>query len=104
MNENMRALRIVVYAGTVVSGVIALAVILTACYLTIFEQSATAPDIISNWGGIIVGFYFGSFVALAKDLLIPSNDKTQDSDGTRQPVAKIQGTSGGTVPPGDVKL
>lgn len=78
MNDNFRALRTVVYVGTMVSGLIALSVILTACYLTIFEQSAQTPKIISDWGGIIVGFYFGSFVGLTKDLLFPSPKATDE--------------------------
>ena len=73
MNENMRALRIIVYAGTAIWGLIALSIIFTACYLTIFRAEGRTPKIISDWGGIIVGFYFGSFVALAKDLLLPGS-------------------------------
>ena len=73
MSDNMRALRTIVYVGSAISGLIALSVIFTACYLTIFHAEGETPKIISDWGGIIVGFYFGSFIGLAKDLMLPGS-------------------------------
>jgi hypothetical protein len=34
-----------------------------------FVQDVKIPDVLSNWGGIILGFYFGQFVNLVKDFM-----------------------------------
>lgn len=56
----------------IVSGVLAFSVIVLPLILPIFIPSASAyqvPDSVREWGGIIIGFYFGSSINLIKDLI-----------------------------------
>ena len=55
----------VVIMSVSVASVIALAVIVSTVILPFFNISA--PKELKNWGGLIIGFYFGSFVGLLKD-------------------------------------
>ena len=47
-----------------IAGVISLIVILGVVIMAFFGKAI--PDVLSNWGGIILGFYFGSFLSLVK--------------------------------------
>ncbi|QDG79118.1 hypothetical protein [Labrenzia sp. PHM005] len=64
-----------VYLGFVISGLIAVVVIGGVIYLSLFGPTDTdgnrleIPSVLENWGGIIVGFYFGTFVSLIKDYM-----------------------------------
>ena len=45
------------------------------------------PSILENWGGIILGFYFGTFVGLLKEWLVgPGKEKgeTVDADPSKR--------------------
>lgn len=57
----------VIILGSTISGVIALVVILAAVALPLFRDNAQLPEFLQQWGGLIIGFYFGSFVTLLKD-------------------------------------
>ncbi len=59
--------RFVVYASVIVSSLIALCVIFVVALMPIFKSGFNIPDTLKNWGGLIIGFYFGSFVSLLKD-------------------------------------
>jgi hypothetical protein len=59
--------RFVVYVTVIVASVIALAVISVVTLLPILWPTAKVPETLTNWGGLIIGFYFGSFVTLLKD-------------------------------------
>lgn len=50
-----------------IAGVISLIVILGVVIMAFFGKAI--PDVLSNWGGIILGFYFGSFLSLVKDYM-----------------------------------
>ena|SRR5271166_1916791 len=50
-----------------VAGIISLIVILGVVGMAFFGKAI--PDVLSNWGGIILGFYFGSFLTLVKDYM-----------------------------------
>jgi hypothetical protein len=52
---------------TGIAGVISLGVVFGA--VGIAATGGTVPEVLSNWGGIILGFYFGQFVNLAKDYM-----------------------------------
>jgi len=63
-----------VYFGFAVGGIIAIGVIGSVIYLSIFgdydpENKRVIPEILQNWGGIIVGFFFGTFAGLIKDFI-----------------------------------
>ncbi len=59
--------RFVVYTTVVVSSIIALTIIFVVALMPVFKQGYTIPTTLQNWGGLIIGFYFGSFVTLLKD-------------------------------------
>lgn len=56
----------VIYMSVSVSSLISLIVICSVVLIP-FKSGASIPDVLENWGGLIIGFYFGSFVGLLKD-------------------------------------
>lgn len=58
--------RFVVVTIIIVSSMIALFTI-GAAILHPYISTDTTPTILENWGGLIIGFYFGTFVGLLKD-------------------------------------
>lgn len=70
--------RFVVYVTVIVSSLIALVVIATVAFMPLFRQGYTIPETLQNWGGLIIGFYFGSFVSLLKDWSRESVDIYRD--------------------------
>lgn len=50
-----------------ISGLIALIVIISVVILALLDKPI--PPELSNWGGIILGFYFGQFISLVRDYL-----------------------------------
>lgn len=90
MDAEQKTKRIVVLIIVCVSSAIALATIAAAIvhpYLSTLET----PSILENWGGLIIGFYFGTFVSLLKEWLTGNseekghhgshNSDEQDRDG-----------------------
>lgn len=78
---DQRSKRFVVYAAVTVSSIIALAVIGVVALMPILVPGYQVPDTLANWGGLIIGFYFGSFVTLLKDWSQESIDVVRDVDG-----------------------
>lgn len=72
--------RFVVYVTVIVSSLIALLIIATVAFMPVFRQGYSIPDTLQNWGGLIIGFYFGSFVSLLKDWSRESVDVYQDGE------------------------
>lgn len=70
--------RFVVYAAVIVSSVIALTVIFVVALMPLFRAGYEIPDVLQNWGGLIIGFYFGSFISLLKDWSQESVDAYTD--------------------------
>ena len=62
-----------VYVGFLISGAIALLVIGGVISISLFSAfkgiKPEMPEVLANWGGVIVGFYFGAFVTLIKDYM-----------------------------------
>jgi uncharacterized RDD family membrane protein YckC len=52
---------------SIIAGAISLIVVISVVVLALFGN--TIPDVLSNWGGIILGFYFGQFINLVKDYM-----------------------------------
>jgi uncharacterized RDD family membrane protein YckC len=65
-------LRAVVVVISIISGVLALAVIVGVVILAFIGREV--PEILGNWGGIILGFYFGQFFNLMQ-LFLKKNDE-----------------------------
>lgn len=64
----------VLIAQTWVSGILALAIILSAISIPLYsvyrnDPSIQTPDVIKDWGGVIIGFYFGSALTQMSSLL-----------------------------------
>lgn len=74
-----RLMHRVVIIGSVVSGLIALVIICTTAYLSVnplfIEGEIKIPEILGNWGGIILGFYFGTLFSLVKDWMQSSTKR-----------------------------
>ncbi|QBF32203.1 hypothetical protein [Thalassococcus sp. S3] len=66
--------RFVVVTVMIVSSLIALGIIFVTAFLPVFLQS-NPPEALVNWGGIIIGFYFGTFAGLLKDWLSDEKGK-----------------------------
>ncbi len=60
--------RFVVITATIVASTIAIGIIFITALIP-FYSDQNAPDQLVNWGGIIIGFYFGTFASLLKDWL-----------------------------------
>jgi hypothetical protein len=56
---------------TLIAGLISLTVVVSVILFAVMgivkDRPIEAPEVLSNWGGIILGFYFGQFVYLLKD-------------------------------------
>jgi hypothetical protein len=52
---------------SLIAGAISLIVVLSVVAIAIIGQPI--PEVLSNWGGIILGFYFGQFITLVKDYM-----------------------------------
>jgi hypothetical protein len=68
----MPAIWYVLILGSTVSAVLALVIVCTpiiAPFIIPAGKSYTVAEEIKNWGGIIIGFYFGSFLTLTADLV-----------------------------------
>lgn len=53
---------------TLIAGLIAITVVVSVVAFSLFGN-AEAPEVLTNWGGIILGFYFGQFVNLVRDYM-----------------------------------
>lgn len=76
---DMAIRRYVVYVTVAVASLIALIVIVTVAVIP-FVTDKAIPGVLENWGGLIIGFYFGSFVGLLKEWL----------GGQREDVAQVR--------------
>jgi hypothetical protein len=58
---------------SLIAGAISIIVVLSVLIIALLGQiqgkEARIPDVLTNWGGIILGFYFGQFVNLVKDYM-----------------------------------
>lgn len=61
--------------GTTVISTISLVVIFSVAYFLIKFPELEVPKILVNWGGLIIGFYFGSFMGLVKDWISDVKEK-----------------------------
>lgn len=72
--------KFVVYCTVTVASIIALTVIAVVALLPIFEPSYQVPETLQNWGGLIIGFYFGTFMTLLKDWSRETVEVLEDDD------------------------
>lgn len=74
-----------------VSSIIAL-MVMVAAVMHPYTTDESTPSILENWGGIILGFYFGTFVSLLKEWLVghSENEPSSDSDTTERATSDPQ--------------
>ncbi len=77
---DMPTKRFVVYAAVTVSSIIALLVICVVALIPLFWPEYEIPTTLQNWGGLIIGFYFGSFITLLKDWSRESVEVVRNDD------------------------
>lgn len=70
--------RFVVYCTVCVASIIALTVIFVVALLPVLEPAYQVPETLQNWGGLIIGFYFGTFMTLLKDWSRESVEVVED--------------------------
>ena len=74
--------------GFIVSGFIAILIVGSVIALAVIdaflETVVEIPSVLENWGGVVVGFYFGTFVSLIKDYMRLKQDE-QETDGDAPP-------------------
>ena len=58
-----RSISFVLYYGTIISGVLALVIVVVPIVAPIWVNEYNVPDTVENWGGVVLGFYFGSFIS-----------------------------------------
>jgi hypothetical protein len=56
-----------IFTISLIAGVIALTVMISVVVIALFGRDI--PQVLQNWGGIILGFYFGQFIGLVKDYM-----------------------------------
>ena len=79
---NSKSINYVIVLGSTISGILALMVIGVPIIGPFFEEAYKIPPAIENWGGVIIGFYFGSFLTTIVDVLKskPSKSETIEAD------------------------
>jgi hypothetical protein len=70
----VEAIAKVLIAQTWVSGFLALVIVVSAVVIPLYglymeNPNIEVPDVIQNWGGVIIGFYFGSALTQMGSLL-----------------------------------
>jgi fructose-specific phosphotransferase system IIC component len=74
MNGNNQLARLIAVSGCVISGL--LAVLIVGGVIWGSFTLGRVPEPLSNWGGIIIGFFFGQFFSFVRAVLaVPEPDK-----------------------------
>lgn len=83
--QTSSAISFLIRVGVIVSAIIAITVIAIPIVAPMFSNTYSIPTEIKEWGGVIIGFYFGSFVTLIGNLLrngtVPQAETTAAVDG-----------------------
>jgi len=68
----------VVLLGMIISGFISIIVVSGVVYAAIAHGKA--PEVLVNWGGIILGFFFGQFFSYVQHVTVQTNNGIENSD------------------------
>jgi hypothetical protein len=75
-----RYIGVLINAISLIAGIISILVVGSVVFLA-WAQKIIPPEL-ANWGGIILGFYFGQFVSLVKDYMGILQTSNAHSTGT----------------------
>jgi hypothetical protein len=62
------AISFILICGALTSSVIAIVVIVVPVIAPFSEKAYNIPPEVKEWGGVIIGFYFGAFVTFAANV------------------------------------
>lgn len=66
---NQRYTLIVVLVGLFMTGAIGMMVVGAVIYAALTQGKV--PDVLANWGGVLIGFFIGQFFNFARSFLAP---------------------------------
>jgi uncharacterized membrane protein len=72
----LKSIQWYIAVSTVISSLIAFVIIFCAIVLPFLYPNSNIPPFIETWGGVIVGFYFGSFMTLLTKVVERETDKS----------------------------
>lgn len=75
------AIKWYIVVSTITSGVIAFTIIISAILMPVLNPDAPTPKFLESWGGVIVGFYFGSFLTLLTKIVENGSDSAMRTEG-----------------------
>jgi len=67
MSDAATLARIVALTGSAISGILAVMIIFGVVWTAIVLGKV--PDVLANWGGVIIGFFFGQFFSFVRGVL-----------------------------------
>jgi hypothetical protein len=97
-----KAISFLIRVGVSVSAIIAITVIAVPIVAPLISSTYTIPAEIKEWGGVIIGFYFGSFITLIGSLLKTGSDEKPGSE--EKPGSDKKPQQGQNVDPNAPKL
>gem|GEM_PF-6465040 len=84
--------------GSAISGILALVIICVPIIGPLFIENYVPPKFIENWGGVIIGFYFGSFISQISNFL--NQNKILKNNQSHPPPAEPEACDMGTAQSG----
>jgi hypothetical protein len=87
----------------IIAGLIAIGIVGSVVGLTL--SGTPVPQDLSNWGGVVLGFYFGQFISLLKDYITvvyqapDTSDRRSNASPPGGPPSGPSGTAGPTAKP-----
>jgi hypothetical protein len=67
MSDSAQLARIIAISGSAISGLLAILIVGGVLYSALIL--GRVPETLSNWGGIIIGFFFGQFFSFVRAVL-----------------------------------
>lgn len=67
--------------STCISGLLALLVIGLPLIAHAFDPAYEMPSVIDKWGGVVIGYYFGSMTTIFLKFFDAKNDEGKAGDG-----------------------
>ena len=67
--------RIFFYTSSIATTAIAFLIIIATLWLVVVEKNYDLPEALTNWGGVIIGFYFGQVFGLLRELMVPGTSE-----------------------------